>query len=458
MMGLTYALSYFGKYSVNMLNSEKVQEMYDFNDEGYGEIITAGFWVYAFFIMVNGFLVDKIGPRKGVLMGSLGCSLSNLGIALYLQFTPWRQHKFVAGLAVLVVILNYFQTFSACAIVKCGSYWYNPRERGFFGSVFGVIIAFGFFLAFQLNGMIAEHFDPHVMFYNPGISLGIMFFINLAFVRSKPTDVYELDSPLIANLYDDKFRPSSDLKEDSRTFVEMVRPVLGQGIFYVFFLAEFLLGWFRDGILSWFSKYFTDHLHIKKDQAIYTLASSGLTIGSMFGSLFAGIVSDLMFKSRRQPVAFIGCVMVSILLGCLYFFIDSAIFGPVSLAFTAIFYQGIHGILTATCSMDFAGSSSVGVAVGLLDASQKVGSSLTGSLMAALISEDDGPKKKHIVWARWPLVMIPASVACAILFLFIMNRKATQGKIESKDKSSKTSLLAGMEEEEVGLNNSEQKI
>ncbi|KAL0243105.1 hypothetical protein GEMRC1_005666 [Eukaryota sp. GEM-RC1] len=434
LMGITYALSYFGRYSVNILNVKAMWEKYGTSETGYGNIISAAFWVYAIFIIVNGFLVDKLGPRRGVIIGSLGCALSNLAVGAYLQFSPWRGDKWVLGMALLVSVMNYFQTFSACAIVKCGSYWYHQRERGFFGSVFGVLIAFGFFLAFQVNGALSEKVPYQWLFYNPGIALFIMGIVNIIWVKSKPTDIYALDDPRIKNLYDDTFKPSLD-SEDQRSFVTMVKPVLTQGIFYVFFLAEFFLGWFRDGILTWFPAYF-EHLGFPKDSATYTFSSSGITVGSMFGSLFAGIVSDVFFKSRRQPVAFICCMMVTGLFGVLYYNIESSVFGPLSLGFTAIFYQGIHGILTATCAMDFAGSGSTGIAVGLLDACQKVAASLTGNVMPLLMSDGKDAEGHHIInYSKWVICMAPASFACGILFLLIMGRRATHGKVEKKVKT-----------------------
>ncbi|KAL0208749.1 hypothetical protein P9112_011336 [Eukaryota sp. TZLM1-RC] len=448
-MGLTYALSYFGRYSINVLNVESVYKTYGTTKEGYGNIIAAAFWVYAIFIIVNGFVTDKLGPRMGMLVGSFGCAISNLAAGAYLQYCPWRGNKWVFGMAIIICVMNYFQTFSACSIVKLGAYWYNPRERGFFGSVFGVLIAFGFFLAYQVNGLLMKQIPYQWLFYNPGIALSVMFVLNYLIVKSKPTDLYSIDNPLIRNLYTKEFKPVTDKSEDARSFGQMVAPVLRQGVFYVFFAAEFFLGWFRDGILTHFAGYF-DSLGIDSGSAVYTLSSTGITVGSMFGSLFAGIVSDLFFKSRRQPVAFLCCVMVTILLTVLYFFVDSIVIGPSVLGLTAIFYQGIHGILTATCAMDFAGSGSAGIAVGLLDASQKVASSLTGNVMPLIMKVDvDDEGDPVYSWPRWVLSMIPASVCCGILFLFIMGLKATHGKVGKKSDDENSAPLLVHEEETI---------
>lgn len=47
---------------------------------------------------------------------------------------------------------------------------------------------------------------------------------------------------------------------------------------------------------------------------------------------------------------------------------DKSYYSPACfVAFNAIFFNGINGILTSTMSMDFAGSGSSGTASGLLD-------------------------------------------------------------------------------------------
>ena len=82
--------------------------------------------------------------------------------------------------------------------------------------------------------------------------------------------------------------------------------------------------------------------------------------------MFAGVVSDKVFHSRRGPTAGIlyGCIIVAVLT-TLTFIATPAAGYLVVLAILAVI--GVHGMLAGTASMDFGGRKNAGVAVGLID-------------------------------------------------------------------------------------------
>ena len=53
--------------------------------EDFGIIFGAGTICYAIAFLVNGPLVDRIGGRKGMLIGVLGSALANLAMGIYLR-------------------------------------------------------------------------------------------------------------------------------------------------------------------------------------------------------------------------------------------------------------------------------------------------------------------------------------------------------------------------------------
>lgn len=154
---------------------------------------------------------------------------------------------------------------------------------------------------------------------------------------------------------------------------------------------------------------------------IYAIASAGITLGGMFGALTAGIASDLIFHSRRPPVAFIALVGFSVcILLCYFVYIWSDISWLAALLIggASFFFSSVHGIITSTCAMDFAGSKATGTAVGLLDGVQKFGSSLTGFVMGVLID-----KKPNFHFDHWLLSLLPGSLVGASLVLFIIHKR-----------------------------------
>src|SRR6185436_16741099 len=50
----------------------------------------------------------------------------------------------------------YFQSYGAVSIIKVKSYWFHVRERGVFGAIFGTLISFGVYFAFDWGQAIVQ--------------------------------------------------------------------------------------------------------------------------------------------------------------------------------------------------------------------------------------------------------------------------------------------------------------
>eukprot|EP00708_Paratrimastix_pyriformis_P002554 GAFH01001302.1.p1 GENE.GAFH01001302.1~~GAFH01001302.1.p1 ORF type:complete len:542 (-),score=169.03 GAFH01001302.1:110-1507(-) len=426
---------------MNVANQQRIWDVLGVDKTGFGWVITVGFIVYGVFVVINGILVDKMGGRKATIIGAMGSAIVNVFMGIYALFMPFKGFANIIIICLLYAINNYFQTFCTSAICKVGVNFYNFRERGFFSGIFGVIIAFGFFLAFDVNDSIINVLHWSFLFFIPAVMMFGFAAACYFYIRSTPEDAgfspVDEESIAAANATaatatEDPTAPLNapagsvemPKKQPKKTqdyglpFMQLVRKVFFNPIFILFCVIDFCVGWCRDGILSWFPSFLHDYLNIDKDSDFYHIASAGVTLGGMFGSLGAGMISDLVFGSRRPPVAFIaligfaGCVILIYFAGHIQWL---AAFG---VGLSSFFFSSVHGIITSTCAMDFAGSKATGTAVGLLDGVQKIGSSLTGVAMAAIIG---GQKPGN--YGAWALSMIPGAAIGAILVLFIINRK-----------------------------------
>ena len=54
----------------------------------------------------------------------------------------------------LYAINMYFQSYGAMSIIKVKAYWFHVRERGIFGAIFGTLISFGIYFAFDWGASI----------------------------------------------------------------------------------------------------------------------------------------------------------------------------------------------------------------------------------------------------------------------------------------------------------------
>src|SRR5437016_2076725 len=154
-LGMTYSFLYMGRYNLTVAKNALGSLM---DNEDFGLIFAAGTGVYAFSFLINGPLVDKIGGKKGIIIAALGASAANivLGVLTYLVVTNQLKMKLVVAYSVIYAVNMYFQSYGAVSIIKVKAYWFHVRERGVFGAIFGTLISFGVYFAFDWGQAIVD--------------------------------------------------------------------------------------------------------------------------------------------------------------------------------------------------------------------------------------------------------------------------------------------------------------
>src|SRR3954467_10880633 len=159
-LGMTYAFLYMGRYNLTVSKNAMGTLM---SNADFGWIFAAGTWTYALSFLVNGPLVDKIGGKRGILIAAIGSSLANiaLGVLTYLVVTNRLKMKMVVAFSIIYSLNMYFQSYGAVSIIKVKSYWFHVRERGVFGAIFGTLISFGAYFAFDWGKAIVSMTKVH---------------------------------------------------------------------------------------------------------------------------------------------------------------------------------------------------------------------------------------------------------------------------------------------------------
>src|SRR5712671_2652050 len=154
-LGMTYAFLYMGRYNLTVSKNALGTLM---SKEDFGLIFAAGTWTYALSFLVNGPLVDKIGGKKGIIIAAIGSSLANilLGVLTYMVVMNQLKMKLVVAFSVIYSLNMYFQSYGAVSIIKVKAYWFHVRERGVFGAIFGTLISFGVYFAFDWGAAIVK--------------------------------------------------------------------------------------------------------------------------------------------------------------------------------------------------------------------------------------------------------------------------------------------------------------
>ena len=410
-LGITYATFYMGRYNLNVASST-IMKNFSLSKAEFGVIATAGFWTYALAVIFNGPLADRFGGRRAILLAAAGTAVMNLIIGL--AFLSGWQTKVLVGLSLLYAVNQYFQSFGALSIVKVNSHWFHVRERGVFGGIFGIMISSGYFLAMTVGGWILAKFPWYMVFLVPSAAVAVMLAVDYFLIADEPRDagLENFDTGDASSRHADKHKPID--------LTYLITHVFQNKVILTLTAAEFCTGFVRQGLMLWFVPFLKEVHGVTPGSGLFTMATTGVTVGGICGGLLCGWMSDKLFQSRRAPVAFLFYLMQIVAVFLLGRTHDAAT-ACFLIGFSCAWIFGVHGMLSGTASMDFGGTKAAATVAGMLDGVQYLASGLTGFLLGGMID-------KH-GWGIWTYAIMPFSLMGAILMLTLWNATPKNTKV-----------------------------
>lgn len=408
-MGLTYAFLYMGRYNLTVasgfLIAAEVIRVSDF-----GVIFAAGTVTYGISFLINGPLTDRYGGKLAILVGSGGSAICNLLMGMLVLNGP--QDSLVRDFSALYALNMYFQSFGAVAIVKVNAPWFHVNERGVFGAIFGILISLGVYFAFDWGALIVDNFSLPAVFFTPAVILGVLWFVDLFVVRNTPSEAGFED-------FDTADASSGDDGPQLKA-VEVFKMMLQNRVIITIACIEFCSGFLRQAIMQYY-RIFSKAIGMT-DGFVYENWGLLLCCAGIMGGVFAGVISDRIFNSRRGPVA--GVLYGFMLLGsiAMCFLLDQPVLGAVVI-FLSLSVIGVHGMLSGTASMDFGGKRNVGVAVGIIDGFVYLGTGFMALLYSYILPSNACERAEITNWNAWPIAMIPMSMIGFVLALKIWDAK-----------------------------------
>jgi MFS transporter, OPA family, glycerol-3-phosphate transporter len=438
-LGLTYAFLYMGRYNMTVLKNVQGISQQDF-----GNIDFWGSLVYGVSFLINGPLADRLGGRATILISAAGALAANALIGV-LWLNGAIDHDSHVALAMLFTLNMYFQSFGAVSIVKVNASWFHLRERGTFGGIFGILISLGLYFAFDWGTRIAaagcascEAYSHNAalprptleasqglawLFLVPAAILAVFWLLSFLFVR---------DTPSRAGLADfDVADASSGQAETREPAARVIARMMKNPVILTIALIELCSGFLRQGILKWSG----DFAKGVGAGSSYVNAHWGMVscIAGITGGMFAGVISDHVFHSRRPPVStvlymimLIGAVAMIPLLG------PSPVAVSWIVAFMAMAIIGVHGMLSGVASQDFGGRLNTGIAVGLIDGFVYIGTAIQDQVYGGvghLLPEKGTPAAKDIAsWQAWPIAMVPVAAIGLWLSIRLWNARVVVRK------------------------------
>ncbi|HEY4176456.1 MAG TPA: MFS transporter [Kofleriaceae bacterium] len=417
-LGLTYSLLYFARYNIKQYQGVGLSEAQ------YGTVFGVGAFVYGIAFLLNGPLTDRWGGRATILIAAAGAGAANLLLGYMAVSGTTFGMTPTAAFAVVFAINMYFQSFGAVSIVKVNASWFHMRERGTFAGIFGILISLGLYFAFDIGPRIKEALPIQWVFWIPAIILLVFFVLSFIFVRNNPSDAGHADFDL-----------GDATSAEKLTVVQVFKKLLTHPVILTISAIELCSGFLRQAILQWgpdFAK------GVGQDKTfVFTNWGMVSCLAGILGGMFAGAISDHVFQSRRSPVSGVlyGLMLTGAIMIVFMMKTPAAIGWVVALMSMAII--GVHGMLTATASADFAGKANTGVAVGIIDGFVYLGSTVQSFLYGAMlpaskIEDAHGCMVKndaatHIEnWKVWPYAMIPIALIGFLLTLRIWNARPTR--------------------------------
>lgn len=426
-LGMTYAFLYMGRYNLSVAKNAFGGLM---TKQDFGIIFGVGTIVYGCSFLLNGPLVDKYGGKKGMIVAAVGSALANImmGLVTYAYLQGGLKMNVTLVFSILYGFNMFCQSYGAVSIIKIKAYWFHVRERGVFGAIFGTLISFGAYFAFDWGQAIVtasqkglENPTGSQMFFRkifavdagttdatwlvfliPAFILIIFAFIDLFLLKDSPSD---------DNLEDfDTHDASSDEMDKNFTMGELLKRVFSSPLIMIIAAIEFTSGVLRNGIMQW---YFIFAHEVPAMNDIFFTKHWGISIAvsGMLGGFTAGFLSDKIFQSRRAPPAVImNFVMMVLLVTMLIMLFRSPNIVGLCAVLMCFAVIGVHSLMSGTAAADFGGRKATATASGIVDGFVYLGSGLQSFAIGFLVEKD---------WSYWPIFLIPFTFVGFLLSLRI---------------------------------------
>jgi OPA family glycerol-3-phosphate transporter-like MFS transporter len=451
-LGMTYAFLYMGRYNLTVSKTALGSLM---TNKDFGWIFGIGTVVYGVSFLVNGPLVDKIGGKRGIIIGAVGASLANilLGVLTYLIVTNRLKMRLAVAFSVIYAVNMYFQSYGAVSIIKVKAYWFHVRERGIFGAIFGTLISFGVYFAFDWGKAIVDMAEPNpkgeigwfhaliqrvfvpegtrvnatwAVFFIPAAILLVWALLDWWLIKDTPE---EADFP-----HFDPADASSGQMHIELTTMDLLKKVFASPLMLMIAMIGLTSGVLRNGIMTW---YFIFAAQVKQTGAEFFLDHWGLLLClfGVVGGFAGGMVSDKFFHSRRGPPTAILCgiMFVLALLMTIYLFSSPFIVGLAALLITTAVI-GVHSLMSGTAAADFGGRKATATCSGIVDGFTYLGTGLQAVSLGYLTGHS---------WFWWPIFLMPFALLGGYLSLRIWHElpAATRKYITEVEEKAEIDLV-----------------
>lgn len=403
-VSIGYALFYICRKNISIA-LPAIKDSLGYTKADLGIVLSLFTITYAFAKIVNGVLCDRSNPRYFMALGLALSAIFNIFFGL---------SSSILFFGIFWVLNGYAQTMGSPIIPKTMANWFSVRERGTYFSLANTSLPLGAAIILFSGGYIVQYGGWRAGFTIPGIfCLAGAFFVAWKMV-DRPESVglspiEEYHGEVKKGTFD------ADVVKHESMWHVLRNHVLTDYRLWIISVSCIFLYTVRYGIVDWGTTYLSE---VKGDS--YGLA--GVKVGFLElcgipGAIFAGVVSDKVFKGRRLPISIICMLGCAVSMWILYItpkghgLIDMFAFGA-----AGFFIYGPQTLVSQVAPTDIATREAAGAAVGLTGFASYLGAALAGWLIG-YIADNYG-------WGGAFTFFISSAILCALVLLPVINVRA----------------------------------
>ncbi|MDR2076582.1 MAG: MFS transporter [Desulfovibrio sp.] len=369
---IMYAFFYNGRMNMGLSLASMTSELHISTAQA-GAITSSLFWCYGFGHLFSGRLGEIFGNKRFILVGILLSVLLNLVISF--QTSP-------AVIAVFWGLNGFAQAMVFSPGIALSAKWWPKSRRGFASGIitgFAGIAQISAWLCILAAFALQPDLGWRAAFRLPMIPMFVfgLFFLFLA--KEEPSTVglpdYQEEDPEATALEAERNR---FLAEKGKLYPYISLFKNPKMILFMFIIA--IIGIARYGLITWLPLYYVKVMDMNIKSGIFN--SVVLPIGMAVGYFLMPILSDKIFKSRREPPLIICSVCAAVAIWIFPYLRDIHIAAACLLLVG--FFSAINGLVWAFAA-DIGTRAFAGTATGMLDWAAYMGAAIQSILFGAII-------------------------------------------------------------------------
>lgn len=393
--GFTYLFFYNGRQNINGVLKTMAASLGS-TEAALGVVTSALFWTYAFGQLVNGRLGAIFGYKRFMAVGIIGSAAINVLISF---------QSSIPVITVLWGLNGYFQSMVWANGIGVINRWWPASKRGLstglttaFSGLAQVVTSFSVMLCLDLNpewGWRAAFRYPAVMMVVPLIA----FFF---FFKDSPDKLTKIDSSTGEKV-------TFNAKEFFNPYFTLFRE---PKVIILCFIAA-IAGIGRYGLITWMPTYFVDEFKIANPKNSI-LMSIGVPIGHACAMFLFPLITDKVFKGKREPMIIIAAVLTFFGMMTLPFINKPSV--ALIMLFVVAVTSMVTGVIWAMAG-DIGGKAYSSTVVGVLDWAVYMGAAVQAMIFGFMKD-----------WFGWPAVFVTIGGLYVILLIltFIMRKMKTK--------------------------------